>query len=232
MSEQTNFLNDSKKLTYTAEVDGSTMNMNYLLFTPDGYEKMEPLPIILFLHDNGETWSDGTSDTEILQKLIDNDKFPCIILAPKSNRNWCDWQPATIANKLTKEIMSTYNCDPDRFYIMGFGMGAFAIYDFIGHTTDNGGIAGAVTIGGAYMFELIENIKNVPLWIFYGDSDYNVEKYSKRMVAELEKVRGNKYKSTDYTGADNEIDFIYFRNIFFMQHFKSEAHIIYSFTRH
>ena len=87
-------------------------------------------------------------------------------------------------------------------------MGAFAVYDFIGHEADNNGIAGAVTIGGAYMFELIENIKNIPLWIFYGDSDYKAEQYSKKMVAELEKAGGKLYKSTDYTNAANKIDFI------------------------
>ena len=205
--KQINFLSDSKKLTYTAEVDGGIMEMPYLLYAPDGYENMGPLPIVLFLHGDNETWVDETSDTAILQKIMDAVKFPCIILAPKSSRNWCDWQPATVANRLTKEIMGAYNCDPDRYYIIGFGMGAFAIYDFIGHNADNNGIAGAVSIGGAYMFELIENIKNVPLWIFYGDNDYEAENYSKKMVAELEKAGGN-YKSTDYTNADNVIIFI------------------------
>ncbi|MCL2546648.1 MAG: hypothetical protein FWE06_05565 [Oscillospiraceae bacterium] len=203
-----NFLNDSKKLTYTAEVDGSTMNMEYRLFAPDGYESMGQLPIVLFLHENGETWTDGTSDTKILQKLIDDGKFPCVILAPITNANWCDWQPATVAVKLTKEMINTYNCDPDRLYIMGVGMGAFAIYDFIGHEADNNGIAGAITIGGAYMFELIENIKKVPLWIFYGDSDYEPENYSKKMVAELTKIGSANHKSTDYSAADNKIDFL------------------------
>ena len=201
------FLHDSKKLTYTAEVDGGMMEMPYLLYVPDGYENMGPLPIVLFLHGDNETWADETSDTEILRKIINDGNFPCIILAPKSSRNWCDWQPATVAGKLTKEIMNTYNCDPDRYYIMGFGMGAFAIYDFIGHEADSG-IAGAVTIGGAYMFELVANIKNVPLWIFYGDNDYEVENYSKKMVAELEKAGGCKHKSTDYTSAENKINFI------------------------
>ena len=86
-----NFLNDSKKLTYSAEVDGETMAMSYLLFAPDGYENMGPLPIVLFLHGGEETWVNGTSKTAILQKIIDDGKFPCIILTPKSSRNWCDW---------------------------------------------------------------------------------------------------------------------------------------------
>jgi len=204
----TNFLADSKKLAYTAEVDGNTMNMDYLLYTSDDYK--EPLPIVLFLHENGEEWSDETSDTAILQKVIDDGKFPCIIVAPKciSDCNWCDWQMATLALGIINEIKDAYNCDSDRFYVMGFGMGAFAIYDLIGHEADNNGIAGAVTIGGAYMFDLIENIKNVPLWIFYGDSDYEVENYSKKMVAELDKLGGKNHKSTDYTNAVNKINFI------------------------
>jgi len=209
-NEMTNFLNDSEKLTYTAEVDGGTMNMDYLLFAPDGYENMESLPIVLFLHERGETWLEETSETAILQKMIDKGEFPGIILAPKciSGRDWCDWEMATLASGISNEIKSTYNIDSDRFYIIGYKMGAYAVYDFIGHGTDNNGIAGAVSIGGAYMFELIENIKNVPLWIFYGDSDYNVEEYSKKMITELEKAGGSKYRSTDYTNADNVIDFI------------------------
>ena len=203
-----NFLTYSKKLEYAAEVDGGTMEMPYLLYAPDGYENMESLPIVLFLHGDKETWTEETSDTAILQKIINDGKFPCVILVPKSSRNWCDWQAATVANKLTKEIISAYNCDPNRLYVIGFSMGAFAIYDFIGHEADNNGIAAAVSIGGAYMFELVENIKNVPLWIFYGNNDYNVEEYSKKMVAELDKAGGNNHKSTDYTNTDNVVNFI------------------------
>jgi len=44
------FLRDSKELIYTAEVDGSLMDMSYLLFAPEGYVKMDSLPIMLFLH--------------------------------------------------------------------------------------------------------------------------------------------------------------------------------------
>ena len=203
-----NFLNDSKKLTYTAEVDGGIMNMSYLLFAPNGYENMESLPIVLFLHGNGETWSDETSETLILQKMINDSEFSCIIIAPKciSERNWCDWQMATLALGLTNEIKNAYNCDSERFYIIGFEMGAYAIYDLIGFEPHNNGVAGAVTIGGAYMYELIENIKRVPLWVFYGDRDYSSSD-SKKMVAELEKAGGN-YKSTDYTSVDNMINFI------------------------
>ena len=206
--KQDNFLKDSKKLNYTAEVDGSKMDTPYRLYLPDGYENMGQLPIILFLHENGETWTDETSDTAILQKLIDDGRFPCIILAPVTDRSWCDWQPATVALKLTKEIINTYNCNPDKFYVVGFGMGAFAVYDFIGHKADNNGIAAAVSVGGAYMFELIKNIKNVPLWIFYSDNDFEVENYSKKMVVELDKAGGKNHKSTEYTNAANKIDFI------------------------
>ena len=60
----------------------------------------------------------------------------------------------------------------------------------IEHEADNKGIACAVTIGGAYMSELVENFKWVPLWIIYGDSDYNMEEYTKKMVAELNGVGG------------------------------------------
>ena len=205
-----NFLNDSKKLTYTAEVDGEIVDMPYILHVPEAYKDMDSLPILLFLHGEGETWSDETSDTAILQKLIDSGKHPCVFLAPKCvpGRNWCDWQMAKLALGLSNEIRNTFNCDSSRFYIMGFGMGAFAIYDFIGHESDNNGIAAAVTIGGAYMFELLENIKKVPLWIFYGDSDYSVEEYSKKMLAELEKAGANNHKSSDYSKADNKINFI------------------------
>ena len=204
-----NFLNDSKKLTYTAEVDGSKMGMSYIVYAPDDYENMDALPLILFLHGGDEIWETGTSATVILQKLIDNGRFPCILVAPKciSDCNWCDWQMATLALGIISEVKNTYNCDSKRFYIIGYEMGAYAVYDFIGHEANNNGIAAAVSIGGAYMHDLIENIKKVPLWIFYGDSDYNVEEYSKKMIEELEKAGGN-YKSTDYTGIDNIFSFI------------------------
>jgi predicted peptidase len=182
--------------------------MSYLVSAPAGYENMEALPIVLFLHGEGETWSVETSETVILQRMIDDGSYPCIILAPKSipGRNWCDWEMATLALGLADEIKIAYNCDADRFYIIGIEMGAYATYDFIGHETDNSKIAAAVTIGGAYMFELIENIKQVPLWIFYGEGDYS-SSHSIKMIAELEKAGGN-YRSTDYSSAANVLNFI------------------------
>ena len=201
------FLNDSIKQTFSTDVDGNVMDMPYLLFVPNGYGSMGALPIILYLHENNETWSDESSDIKLLQKILD-DKYPCIVLAPVTKQNWCDWQPATLAINLTREVMNTYKCDVDRLYLIGVGMGAFAIYDFIGHESDNNGIAAAVTIGGAYMFELVENIKNVPLWIFYGASDYEPENYSLKMIAELSKAGGENHKSTDYSNIANKINFI------------------------
>jgi len=202
-----NFLHDSIKQKFSIEVDGTIMDMPYLIFAPNGYESMEALPIVLYLHDNNEIWSDESSDIQLLQKILD-DKSPCIILAPKTNQNWCDWQPATVAIKLAKEVMETYKCDVDRLYIIGVGMGAFAVYDFIGHESDNNGIAAAVTIGGAYMFELVENIKNVPLWVFYGASDFEPENYSLKMIDELNKAGGANHTSTDYSNSANRISFI------------------------
>jgi len=203
------FLDGAKELTYTAEVDGGIKEMSYLLLVPDGYENMEPLPVVLFLHGTTETWVNGTSETAILQRLIDTNKFPCVILVPKCipGGNWCDWQMATLALGIADEVKNVYNCDSDKFYIIGFEMGAYAVYDFIGHEADNNGIAAAVSVGGAYMYELIDNIKNVPLWIFYGDGDHSSED-SMRMADELKKAGGNKFKATDYSGADNVIEFI------------------------
>jgi predicted peptidase len=209
-----NFLNDAKQLTYKTEHNGNKTEVPYLLYLPEGYENMGALPVILFLQcgnsdntcgptNNGcgnpdDAWPVWPADTVIFQKIIESGKFPCIIAAPKYN-NWCDPEAVDSAWYIIDGIKKTYKCDPDRVYLMGIRCGAYGLYDYIGHEEDNNGIAAAVSIGGAYMFESVENISKVPLWICHDESDDN----SKKMI-EAVRQAGGKVQSTDYTNADNK----------------------------
>jgi predicted peptidase len=220
-----NFLKGSKQLTYIAENaendgNGNKLEVPYLLHLPDGYENMGALPIILFLQcsntnnncGSANNGCDGIADSAtwpadavIFQKMIEDGKFPCIIIAPKLY-NWCEPEGLNSASGIISGVKKAYNCDAGRVYIIGTACGAYGLYDYIGHAEDTNGIAAAVSIGGAYMCELIENIKKVPLWICYNEDDSN----SKEMIETVQKA-GGKVQSTDYTNytnAENHLSFI------------------------
>jgi len=207
----TNFLNNAERLTYK----GGKGEVPYLLHLPEGHEEMGALPVIMLLScgnsdntcgsaNNGcgnkeNAWQAWPADTVIFNKLID-DKFPCIIVAPKCN-NWCEPEAADSAWYIIDGIKKTYNCDPNRVYIIGTRCGAFGLYDYIGIESDNYGIAAAVSIDGAYMFDLINNIKKVPLWVCHRVEDEN----SKKMIEAVQKV-GGKVQSTVFTSANDFIN--------------------------
>jgi predicted peptidase len=206
-----------KQLIYTTKNNGKTVEVPYLLKLPDGYENMDSLPVILFFscgnsdntcspanngcgNPNGE-WPVWPHDTAIFDKMIDSGKFPCIIVAPMFN-NWCEPLAVDSAWYIIDGIKKEYNCDPNRVYIMGTRCGAFGLYDYIGLESDNYGIAAAISIGGAYMFEHANNIKNIPLWVCHTESDGN----SKKMIDPVQKA-GGKVQSTVYSQVDDPISF-------------------------
>jgi predicted peptidase len=140
------------------------------------------LPVIVFMHGIGEK---GIGNQTDLQRLYNNgipklikagrwvtiskDRF--IVLAPQNSNGFfnADNLKKYIANMITK-----YNADPDRIYLVGISAGGISIWNYLNKY--NNQVAAVIPIAGNGN-QVSANacyFKDVPLWAFHGDADTQV----------------------------------------------------------
>lgn len=127
-------VDDFKQCEYKDPKTGKTLQYN--LFMPKHYDKRKSYPMVLFMHDLGETDTEETTAT-LVQGLgavvwaspSDQAKHESFVLAPKystqvvnDNSEATDELDTTVnlVNALTRQ----YSIDPNRLYATGQSMGA------------------------------------------------------------------------------------------------------------
>jgi len=142
---------------YAYEQDG--LQINYLLFLPEGYGKGLPRqwPLIVFLHGSGErgrTIEDLENlKTEGLPKLIAEqpdwsaltERF--IVLSPQCP-GWYWRSQFDALDKLLDYVEETYAVDSRRIYLTGLSMGGFGAWQYALERPDR--FAAVVPIAGGY----------------------------------------------------------------------------------
>lgn len=177
---------------------------NYLLFTPEDYDKdpTKKWPLILFLHGSGERGSDLQKvKVHGPPKIVETRKdFPFIVVSPQcpNNENWL----AADLIHLLDEVCAKTRVDPDRIYLTGLSMGGFGTWSLITQYPDR--FAAIAPICGAGDPEDVERIKNVPAWIFHGTKDQAVPVQRGRDMFEALKKIGGRVKYTEYPDADHD----------------------------
>lgn len=146
--------------------------------------------------------------------------YPCYILVPQcsnksENEEWAKWEgnseetpfkglgsdgsyvmnqtpsesgEATL--ELIEKIIKENKIDPSRIYITGLSMGGFGTWDFIARKPNL--FAAAVPMAGYSDPNQIENIKEIPIWIFHGNKDkWNPVEGSRKMYSLLSNVKAD-----------------------------------------
>ena len=178
------------------------VTLQYLLFLPQGYEKQESWPLMLFLHGAGERGE----DLKLVKKhgppkIVGNKKdFPFILVSPQCElERW--WNPVALT-ALLDEIVETYNVDEDRIYVTGLSMGGFGTWALAAHTP--GRFAAIAPICGGGEVFMARTIHHIPAWVFHGAKDSVVPlRRSEEMVAAL-RERGAEVKLTVYPEARHD----------------------------
>ena len=176
---------ENAKLQATVKIE-----MDYLLYLPDGYDEQEAWPLVLFLHGAGER---GTN-LELVKKhgppkLVGEGKdFPFILVSPQCKRDrW--WDPVSLT-ALLDDIVARYKVDKDRIYVTGLSMGGFGTWSLAAYTPDRFA-AIAPICGGGEVFTT-KAFSHIPVWVFHGGKDSVVPlKRSEEMVAALRKHGAN-----------------------------------------
>ncbi|MCM8526046.1 MAG: prolyl oligopeptidase family serine peptidase [Lentisphaeraceae bacterium] len=199
--------------------------LNYRLFSSEGMKEGEKYPLILTFHGSSSCGDDNISQLrerrgplEIMDYTERTGK-KAFILSPQcpGGQAWVNtpWygkshtmpEKPAFAMKMTlallDKLLQELPVDKSRIYVTGLSLGGFGTWDIIQRKPDL--FAAAIPVCGGGDTAQAGNIKNLPIWIFHGDSDNIVyTKRSRDMFAALKKVDA-KVQYTEYknTGHDS-----------------------------
>ena len=178
----------------TAGDQTKTVEMSYLLYLPEGYDKQakpatKQWPLVLFLHGAGER-GDDINKVKIHgpPKLVEQGKtFPFILVSPQcSTKSW--WQTDTL-KALLDDVTAKYAVDKDRVYVTGLSMGGFATWALGCEQPDR--FAALVPICGGGDPKKADKLKDIPIRVYHGGKDGTVPlKKSQEMVDAIKAAGG------------------------------------------
>ena len=199
--------------------------MPYRLFRPQAAGK---LPLVVYLHGSGGQGDDNLKQlglgnifgTRVWLLPENQNRFPCYILAPQTDRGWARYDPAKLergvyevvpglgqgagmALQIIDALTHEFAIDKHRIYVMGQSMGGAGTWNIM--TNRPQFFAAAITVCGSISTEDGTGSIKTPLWNFHGDSDQTVPvSVSRERVAARRKAGGHPL-STEYAGVDHNV---------------------------
>ncbi|MFT3916047.1 MAG: PHB depolymerase family esterase [Anaeromyxobacteraceae bacterium] len=195
----------------------------YAVYVPRGYDPGQAWPLVLFLHGQGESGTDGTR--MVIQGLgsaiqWDPASWPGIVVFPQKpteNTEWEQHEPAVMA--MVARARARYRIDPDRIYLTGLSQGGHgswvlgarhpelwaAVVSICGYAR---GTPEYATPGHAPPFtggpaELAGKLRGVPFWAFHGEVDDVVPPQETRDLVAAVRAAGGQPKMTILPGVNH-----------------------------
>jgi predicted peptidase len=190
-----------------------TVEINYLLFLPEGYnaDSTKKWPLILFLHGAGERGTDIWKVTvhgppKIVKTQPD---FPFIVVSPQCREGKIWSSDALLA--LLDDVQKTYRVDESRVYLTGLSMGGYGTWD-LGLSHPDRFAAIVPICGGGQMIKAMlssrekqQALRTLGVWAFHGGKDPVVPlEESQRMVDGLKRLGVPDVKLTVYPEAGHD----------------------------
>jgi predicted peptidase len=205
---QTNQMAEHLQLSRTRTVD-----LNYLLFLPKGYDPKgtKKWPLMLFLHGAGER---GTDVWKVAvhgppKQVTSNPDFPFILVSPQcpDDRIWSNDDLLVLLEEMTRK----HSVDESRVYLTGLSMGGYGTWSLgLAHPEKFAAIA-PICGGGDMISVLLAGrdrgpaLKSLGVWAFHGGKDPVVPvEESERMIGALKKAGVKDVKLTVYPEAGHD----------------------------
>jgi len=190
-----------------------TLEANYLLFLPQGYDEQaeKRWPLILFLHGSGERGTDvwKVATHEPPKEVREHPDFPFIVVSPQcpDGQIWSD----DVVLALLNHVKRRYAVDPTRVYLTGLSMGGYAAWS-LGVSYPEKFAAIVPICGGGNLISFLlamqdkgPALKSLGVWAFHGAKDPVVPvEESQRMVDTLKKFGVTDLKLTIYPEAQHD----------------------------
>jgi predicted peptidase len=190
-----------------------TLSLQYLLFTPKGYDPKgaKQWPLILFLHGAGER---GTNLQQVTvhgpPKIVKSrPDFPFLVASPQCPNDEIWSNEAVLA--LLDEVIAKQRVDTNRVYLTGLSMGGFGSWSLALSNPERFAAVAPICGGGNPLDALLASrkkaaaLKGLPFWAFHGAKDPVVKlEESQRMVAALKKAGVKEVELTVYPEAEHD----------------------------
>lgn len=208
---------------FEARTHSGDWAMPYRLFRPAG---AGPFPLVVYLHGSGGQGSDNTRQmgagnvfgTRVFALLAHQQRFPCFILAPQTDRGWARYgDPApgdsvarvvagvgegvATALQIIDRLLAELAIDSRRIYVTGQSMGGLGVWNMLAQRPAF--FAAAVPCCGSAGVDRLERLAAMPLWNFHGDADKTVPvSVSRDRIAALRRAGGSPWH-TEYAGVEH-----------------------------
>jgi predicted peptidase len=161
--------------------------------------------MVLFLHGSGERGDDiGLVEKHGIPKMINNGHtFPFITVAPQCPKfqRWSEPLYSKALIFLVEEIIRNNRVDIGRIYATGLSMGGYGTLSIAKERPDL--FSAIVPVCGGMDITNIENLKEIPIWLFHGDADEVVPVENSELIYDLLKPINPDIKITIYKGVDH-----------------------------
>lgn len=190
--------------------DAVASQVDYLLYLPREYEAGHKWPLLVFLHGARERGQ----DLNVVRRLgpprqIDQGKqLPFIIVCPQCPEN-SHWIPEQVV-KLIEHISNRFPVDPDRVYLTGYSMGAYATWQTACY--DPGRFAAIAPLSGGGNVEQAKRLAHLPIWAFHGANDPIVPLEKNKAMVDAVRKCGGYVKFTVYPGYKHGICDVAYRD--------------------
>jgi predicted peptidase len=206
----------------------------YRLLKPEGYDPAgkTAYPLVIFLHGAGERGDDN--ELQLAEGVAEfakpeaRKKHPAFVIVPQCplKKSWGHiktidghltllktpepTESTGLTLELAEAIAKEFRIDPKRIYLTGLSMGGFGTWDILARHPDH--FAAAIAICGGGIPDTAASFAKVPIWVFHGAVDPEVEvQLSRNMVDALRKA-GAKPGYTEYPGVGHECWDMTYRN--------------------
>lgn len=167
------------------------VNLEYLAYTPQNWDKSKKTPLLIFLHGAGERGDDlalvGRHGP--FKYAAQGKDYPFVMVAPqcKNDKYWGNYLESL--NVFLDEIIEKYNIDTDRIYLTGLSMGGTGTWHWLMANPER--FAAAAPVCGTGICWYACRIAQKPIWVFHGTADTVVPfDESQRMIDFLERSGG------------------------------------------
>ncbi|MEE1026132.1 MAG: prolyl oligopeptidase family serine peptidase [Acutalibacteraceae bacterium] len=183
---------------------------DYLLYTPENWDKSKKFPLLVFLHGAGERGDDIAFAGRYgpFKYAAEGKNYPFVMVAPqcKSNKYWGNYLESL--DLFLDDIIEKYNIDEKRIYLTGLSMGGTGTWHWLMASPER--FAAAAPVCGTGICWYACRIAHKPIWVTHGTAD-TVVPYdeSLRMVEFLKKYGGEPILTTLEGVGHNAWDYAY-----------------------